>query len=1066
MKNTFQKGAISVFLAIILVPCIVVSGTFVDLSRVKLSKGAAVSAADLSLNSLMTNYDVDLNEIYGMMASCQTIEEFYEESAQFFLDALYSQGLEADEIDSLIALWESLVGDDSIYDLLDMEVQSETNDIISKVDGASLGESSVIMKDQIVEFMKYRAPVEISKGIIDRLKKSDASTTLTEADKNEELVESKEEYAEDEADLLEALFYSYKYIKKYQTYKASLTKLKDMASRLEQYRDLYKEINGYMVTNFANTEKLTEKFTRPTISLNKYKSSYKKSTKGIYSRKEKDESGTTVYYVDGDKIDSLLNDLERKITDFETKKTNVINKAGSYVNMQYGKGKNVASEIQWWVRVHDAVNDGSNSPIQQFKNAGDAMLKSYAKVLAMKTCELGDELPDDWETRYNNLTNKVVNYQDKYLKADRSNGGDNYLILVNKLEYISKNNITKVNPNNLTLSNGKTIGTTVSEIKSKLDSDKEHLKNCINVLNIVIKGDWTKKVKSLDKVKNLVKEYNQSFNTWKGNAESLKDPGSGGTQLGQDDWNEIQGIKSSEDKGQNDGKDRMINIKESDVTQLKTRLVNIRDQLQGMLDAINSVKYCGKKISSIDSFTTIQNAVKNKIGDVPLKNSELTSKSNELFNAQFKPSTSGALYTVNKDSAYNPDLTTSKPTLLKWMETKFQKEEQEIEEELKNKKSEVDGKKDEGDSDKAEEAQKGKEDARSKGVSKTDIYGNSDYAGSEFPSGLDKQSPYKLGSSIINGLATTITDLVNLNFTNSRDALYSTEYVMDMFSYSTYDNEGKYNLYKDINKKAPTSTAEYASVKDKWESKDITDTYNKTLTNKMINSENNVAFGAEVEYILYGNTNKKSVAGAYLDIFSVRYPLNTISGFQNFWGLKTNTGRAINTLANGIATATSGIIPAPLTKTVAILLLTALETAKDLDRLQDGFPVEVYKSADDWVYSIADNWDTSPDNDKVCENGLFYSDYLYLFLFLGFKGSSASEMYLRVGDVIQANMRKCTGSATYTLKNSHVYFKIDADIRVKPLMLAMPIAQGYSNNPSTASTDWCDFNVSEIRGYS
>ena len=109
--------------------------------------------------------------------------------------------------------------------------------------------------------------------------------------------------------------------------------------------------------------------------------------------------------------------------------------------------------------------------------------------------------------------------------------------------------------------------------------------------------------------------------------------------------------------------------------------------------------------------------------------------------------------------------------------------------EVKKKKEEVDGKKDEADAEKAKTEQ------RTKDVSGTNIYGGS-YTGSQFPSGLDKGSPFKLGESFIQNISGIVNSLVNGSFSNIRDSLYSTEYVMDMFSYATYNNEGKYNLYK------------------------------------------------------------------------------------------------------------------------------------------------------------------------------------------------------------------------------------------------------------------------------
>ena len=72
LKN---KGSISIFLVIILVPMLTISGIIVDSSRIKLGKGVVSSAVDLTLNTSLTNYDGVLKEIYGLFAMSQTIEE-------------------------------------------------------------------------------------------------------------------------------------------------------------------------------------------------------------------------------------------------------------------------------------------------------------------------------------------------------------------------------------------------------------------------------------------------------------------------------------------------------------------------------------------------------------------------------------------------------------------------------------------------------------------------------------------------------------------------------------------------------------------------------------------------------------------------------------------------------------------------------------------------------------------------------------------------------------------------------------------------------------------------------
>ena len=74
MFNLSQKerGAVAVFLIIVLVPMITCAALFVEVSRVKLSQSLVSSAGDLALNTVLSRYDYELNEFFGMLASAQT----------------------------------------------------------------------------------------------------------------------------------------------------------------------------------------------------------------------------------------------------------------------------------------------------------------------------------------------------------------------------------------------------------------------------------------------------------------------------------------------------------------------------------------------------------------------------------------------------------------------------------------------------------------------------------------------------------------------------------------------------------------------------------------------------------------------------------------------------------------------------------------------------------------------------------------------------------------------------------------------------------------------------------
>ena len=262
--------------------------------------------------------------------------------------------------------------------------------------------------------------------------------------------------------------------------------------------------------------------------------------------------------------------------------------------------------------------------------------------------------------------------------------------------------------------------------------------------------------------------------------------------------------------------------------------------------------------------------------------------------------------------------------------------------------------------------------------------------------------------------------------------------------------------------------------------------FNKSLTNKRLCKENNAAYGCELEYILYGHeNNNENINAAYGQIYEIRYVLNLISAFENFWSVSknTNTGKAIYMVSNAIMTATAGVVPSVAVKAVIICLLTVFETSNDLNRLEAGFSVELYKcEASMWQVSLdyGTNSETSCTSvsdilsiietkfgnfTNSCENGLRYSDYLCIFMVCGMQSDIGESMTLRCADVIQANMRKITQDDGYKLENSKTYFELDSKLKVDPLLITLPLYSDYTDLYDSSSTDWCTYNIKTIRGY-
>ncbi len=1099
-----ERGIVSVFLAIILIPSIIVSSMFVDLSRVLLSKGPATSAADLALNSLLSNYDAELAELYGLFGSCQDIDSYYEEAEEYFVNSLKSQSLSDDEIDNLLALFLSSINGSVTSDLLAIEAVSaeDGKSMVGAVENTGLNNPTII-EDQVVEFMKYRGPVELTTGIIDRLSKSGAKDEFAKGEENEDLVEAKDDFCEAADDLSRQLYYTNERIKDYKKVYLTKDELNNISKDLTKYRELYREINLKMTSNLHGTSGLTT-FSRYKMSLTYYVDTYKlgstefkKEKNKLYSSKVENEEGTTTYYINEEYMTALIENLETERQDFINAKNEVINKATkALIDVSIGSGTNQTNPIQWWKEI-----DGNISSYYEnsFKPSVWNMLRAYAKLLAAGECEIDETYKKTWEKtdkdRYEKIINDVKSLHGQYLVGGIVNSTDYYLKLVNKLETVSAQQAGNINPDTLKLSNGKTIGATVLGISSSLTTYKSSLKKMIKAIDVILNGDGgdnldlpTDKYKGLDALESYVDDYNKSFKKWE--AEAKEDEGD--EAMADADLDEI-------DKN----RDQYSKVNKESIKELETRFKNIRKLANDLYNAIDKMTYGGKKLVSIKSYSTVYNQAKKKIGDVPLRNNEISSYAESVFSKLYVTYTADAntpvhkLSNINKHN-YDPDIdATPKPVLYEFIYEEFKKAKEANKKEREAKIDEIDDADTENSTENDEDvAEKGESAAENKGagVSTTNIYGGN-YTASEFPSGLAYNKDNEVGvTDFFTSIVDIISDLISADGnvksvgTELRDNLYLTEYCMSMFSYSTYVNEGKRALYEEKNPNAepltlttyPTAYKSVTGNKDTektwlWDSKEAR--YNQSLTNQKINSANNVAFGAEVEYILYGNTNKKSVQSAYTDIFTIRYALNLVSGFMHFWTpMKNDTADAINTTANTLSGLTSGVVPAIFIKTVLIAILTAAETIKDLDFLEAGLKVPIFKtvsdSESDWFYSIKLKelaYDKENGNEKAGSGkpGLYYSDYMYLFLMMGFGNTKKKPIMLkRMGDLIQANMRKANGEGDYCLAKAITYFKVEGTVKVKPLMLDLTFVDQFTTNNPKNNANVFTYKIKEIRGYS
>ena len=194
MKEKTKKriqGSISVLLVIILLPMMTFSAIIVDISRVNMAKQMMSSAGDLTMNTALANYDTILKDVYGLFAMSQaegmTNEQLGTELNKYFAKTLSSYGVVSEEdaddyVATLIGDFRDILNEGSIDTKNFLELNN-INLTATPVEGSSLANASV-MRKQIVEYMKYRAPMGLGLSFLDSLtsfKKMDAQNKVVEA---------------------------------------------------------------------------------------------------------------------------------------------------------------------------------------------------------------------------------------------------------------------------------------------------------------------------------------------------------------------------------------------------------------------------------------------------------------------------------------------------------------------------------------------------------------------------------------------------------------------------------------------------------------------------------------------------------------------------------------------------------------------------------------------------------------------------------------------------------------------------------------------------------------------
>jgi len=156
-------------------------------------------------------------------------------------------------------------------------------------------------------------------------------------------------------------------------------------------------------------------------------------------------------------------------------------------------------------------------------------------------------------------------------------------------------------------------------------------------------------------------------------------------------------------------------------------------------------------------------------------------------------------------------------------------------------------------------------------------------------------------------------------------------------------------------------------------------------------------------------------------------------------------------------------------------ITTSINSAgSEILRYKDEMKDAIVESIDNGAESLKDTINKQIDGIFGTESGtdnsmgtasffsFSYSDYLRLFVLIGLYANE-EKIILRTADVIQANMVH-VGNEGFQLENSLAYVKVNAEVQVKPTLLALPIFADVKSNAIDDSR-WYTITYSGVAGY-
>lgn len=789
---------------------------------------------------------------------------------------------------------------------------------VSYVGGSEVYHSN-ILKRQILEYMKYRGVVAVSQELINKF------SGFSGFDKQSKAIKAKMNYEKELEKVGDSCQTAYN-----ELYEA----------RKQKHTSVTQDILGYEIeADCENKIELFKDAYLKTVSL--AKENYDNISKYLVYIKVLEDTSADKLNVNSNVI--LYNEISNKSSEATENMGEGLKEGHTVTNEAYThKGlEGVLSNVEYFKSNNIGLTSGCemNDEKTDFKVSSDydggfyGTMKSFVDDIKSQKSNINGELSED---------NVIKVYQLKQTINNWINNDDNKTYLANiwalkDYFYSCEGNDCKINEyfeniegfisdiNDIANYTNNYANSYKDKVKSLAVEANKQIRLVFDDCTIMI-SKYEAIEKDLNAVISDIESAEEKGEKWKDKIDKVTD-------------------KSSKQTMTSDYESEAQPLKKADVEALRDKVIIVNKEFyQDILDRIKSLKYCGNKLAEKYDSSKVEKADYEK----DFKKSKImpdTVDSNGMAAAINSAKANFESDTGNSFKAFCRLLENDEFSTKSGFTTKAQEENQQFFEYLASNFEYKSGTEEE---EKSEASDGGKEALIDKGKvtsakenAKNDKTLSGDVSSdfldamvtnnskSQQDIGVDPTDPEGSSDDNVTDTADSMSGEETTSFLEAvgniaatgRDKLYLVEYMRNMFScYTTNLDPSTGKTYED------------------------TANFERTLSNIVISEDNNLYYGGECEYILWGGTPSSAVNKTKASIFGIRFILNLIYAMS---------APDINALTFEWATVIAGwtVFGVPIVQTVLKIALALAESAYDLNQLCLGKSVPLYKSSTTWAMS-------------------------------------------------------------------------------------------------------------------